>query len=460
MKKLLAMLLCLVMVFSLCACGEEEPAETTESTTAPTDPVVNQDNMRLEATVIFGHNLTDAQVESINHRLQPFYARFPGIQVVFKYMDGPVTAENAPTVLLCTPEQVPGYVEAGLLMDLNNWINANAWVTYEGSDVMHAFGLTEDNEEDVESLYREEGKQFGEEATYLLPFSAEILTMYFNNTFFEENELQVSPTITWDELVENCKKIKELDPNSIPLAINDVDDTFISLCAQYGLSFTAEQWQSLFSEEGMAIAKKLNEMYQKGYLTTSAQQGGTVNLDAREGKPQSYITIGSSSDFQSQIPELVNEAYAFEANVMSLSRMTGETPMVYTCSQGLAICKAEDDDLLTAAWLLVKFMSTEADFQGGFAKDTGSIPTVKSAWVSEEFGQYLNESNGGSGLAALVAMMAQDQDAYRFTVSTFAGSAQIREQITALIEQCLTFTGDVDTQIAEAFDAALAACSQ
>ena len=59
-----------------------------------------------------------------------------------------------------------------------------------------------------------------------------------------------------------------------------------------------------------------------------------------------------------------------------------------------------------------------------------------------------------------VAMMAQDQDAYRFTVSTFAGSAQIREQITALIEQCLTFTGDVDTQIAEAFDAALAACSQ
>lgn len=460
MKRFFAMLLCMAMVFSLCACGEDEAAATeTTGATETTAPVVNESDY-LQAVVVFGHNLTDAQVESINHRLQPFYARFPGVEVVFKQLEGPVTAENAPTVLLCTPEQVPAYRDAGLLMDLNNWIDSMGWVSYHGSTELHNYGLNAEVKEDMDALLYEEGKNLGDEATYLLPFSANILTMYYNKTFFEENELNIYPSLTWEELLENCKKIKEMDPESVPIAINDVDDTFISLCAQYDLSFTADGWQSLLGEKGMAIAKKLNNMYQKGYLTTSGQRGGVVNLKENPNTPRSYITIGSSAYTQGQIPELVNEAYAYEVDVMSLSRMTGETPKLMTYSNGLAICKSDDDDLLTAAWLLVKFMSTEASFQGGMAKDTGSLPTVRSAWLDEEFGMFLNEANGGSGLSGLVAMMTQDQDSYRFTAQAFPGSAEIREQIAALIEQCITFTGDVDTQIAAAFESTLAACTE
>ena len=105
-------------------------------------------------------------------------------------------------------------------------------------------------------------------------------------------------------------------------------------------------------------------------------------------------------------------------------------------------------------------MSTESTFQGGLAKDTGSLPTVKSAWLDEEFGVFLNEANGGSGLSGLVALQTQDQDSFRFTAQAFPGSAEIRTQLAALIEQCLTFTGDVDTQIAQAFENTLTACSQ
>lgn len=461
MKRILAMLLCAVMVFSLWACGEDTTAEKQgKDTTTPTEEPVRTGSDRLEAEIIFGHNLTDAQVESINHRLEPFYARFPGVRVVFKYMDEPVTAENAPTVLLCAPEQVPQYRDAGLLMDLNTWINSKGWVIYSGSDELNSTGLTEEQKEDLEALFYEEGKQFGDDATWLMPFAARMLVMYYNATFIDENELERGPSLSWDVLVENCKKIKEIDPDSVPLAINDVDDTFISLCAQHGLSFTEDGWQELFGEEGIAIAKKLNDMYQKGYMTTAGLRGAPASLEEQAGMSRNYITIDSSDAAATQVPELDNEAYTYEADVMTLSRMAGDDPMVYACSSGLAICKSDDDDVLTAAWLLVKFMSVEADFQGGMAKDTGSLPTVRSAWMNEEFGTYLNESNGGSGLPGLVALMAQDQETFRFTASAFDGSARIREAMTALLEMCMTFTGDVDAQIREAFANTLAECTK
>jgi ABC-type glycerol-3-phosphate transport system substrate-binding protein len=145
---------------------------------------------------------------------------------------------------------------------------------------------------------------------------------------------------------------------------------------------------------------------------------------------------------------------------MTMGRLAGETPKVFSRSKGIAITKTDDEELATAAWLLAKFMSVEASFQGGLAKDTATIPTTQSAWMDEEFGQYLNEGNGGSGLAALVSLLAQDQENYRFTVAAFADSAEIRDRITTLIEQCLTFTGDVDAQIAEAFETALAELNQ
>ena len=462
MKKLLAMLLCLVMVFSLCACGNEEAAETKKEgdATKPTEEVLNQGPARLTATITFGHNLTDAQVESINHRLQPFYARFPGVQVIFKYMDGPVTAENAPTIFICDPDEVPAYAEAGLLMDMNQWIDAELWVTYEGSSEMHDFGLNDENKEDMEALFAEEGKQFGDGATYLLPFSGNILVMYYNATMFDENELESSPCISWEELVENCRKIKEIDPDSVPLAINQLDETFLTLCAQQGVNFVTDDWQSVFGAEGKLVAKELNALYRKGYLTTAGIEGTVLDLVENGDRARNYIVVDYSSNAWEMVPALDNEAYEYETDVMSVSRLAGESPKVFSYSSGIAICQTEDEELATAAWLLAKFMSVEASFQGGLAKDTSTIPTTKSAWLDEEFGRYLNESNGGSGLAGLVGLLAQDQENYRFTVSSFAGSAEIREQITALIEQCLTFTGDVETQIAEAFDAALAALEQ
>lgn len=462
MKKLLAMLLSLVMVFSLCACGNEEATETKKEgeATKPTEEMLNDGPTRLTATITFGHNLTDAQVESINHRLQPFYARFPGVQVIFKYMDGPITAENAPTIFICDPDEVPAYVKAGLLMDMNQWIDAKQWVMYNGSSEMHDFGLNEDTKEDMDKLFVEEGKQFGNDATYLLPFSGNILVMYFNATIFDENDLDSPPSMSWEELLESCRKLKEIDPDSVPLAINRVDEVFLTLCVQQGVEFNADNWQAVFGKEGKRIAKELNEMYQKGYLTTAGLQGTALDLVDRADRARNYIVVDSSTNAWDMVPALDNEAYEYETDAMTMSRLAGESPKVLSRSKGIAICKTEDEDLATAAWLLAKFMSVEASFQGGLAKDTATIPTTQSAWMEEEFGQYLNEGNGGSGLAALVSLMAQDQDSYRFTVAAFENSAEIRDRITTLIEQCLTFTGDVDAQIEEAFETALAELNQ
>ena len=86
MKKFFTVILCLLLVCSFMACGKDnattDGAETTAATAAETVPVESiaaEGNDRLEATITFGHDLTDAQIDAVNHRLETFYARFPGV---------------------------------------------------------------------------------------------------------------------------------------------------------------------------------------------------------------------------------------------------------------------------------------------------------------------------------------------------------------------------------------------
>ena len=468
MRKLLAMILCLLMVCSFAACGQnaattEESANATgtgadATESVPAEEVVDEENGRLTASVVFGHNLTAEQVDMLNHRLETFYARFPGVKVVFRELEGEITPDNVPTVMICDTDQIPGYVHNNMLMPLDSWIDTRSGIVIYADGNMGQFGLTEAEKEDLVPLYYEESKQIGGDVTWSLPFMRQAMVMYFNGTFFSENNLPET-FITWDDVFESCREIKAMDPDSIPLAIADVDELFLSLCVQKDIAYNADEWKSVFGEEAMAIVKELNALYQEGCLMVADEN---TDLAEIEGQPRHYMIIGSTERAADLIPEKDQDAYAYEVRVMTLGRYSDENPKVLTFGKDLVVCTADDDDLLTAAWMLVKYMCTDPAFQGGLAADMGFLPVLSSPANpgSGEFSDYLDRADESVGLPALAALTTQDQDPYYFTAPAFAGSAQIRQQLDALVKQCLTFTGDVDTQIAEAFEVALTACAQ
>ena len=47
--------------------------------------------------------------------------------------------------------------------------------------------------------------------------------------------------ISGDEMEATCAKIKEIDPNSIPLGYDSESNWFITMCEQYGSPYTTAE---------------------------------------------------------------------------------------------------------------------------------------------------------------------------------------------------------------------------
>ena len=108
---------------------------------------------------------------------------------------------------------------------------------------------------------------------YTMPLSKSTEVLYYNATFFAKHNL--TPPTTWNEMEELCKKIKEIDPKSIPLGYDSEANWFITMCEQYGSPYTSASGDHFLfdNETNREFVKKFREWYQKGYLTTQKIYG-------------------------------------------------------------------------------------------------------------------------------------------------------------------------------------------
>ena len=177
-----------------------------------------------EVTITFyttmGSNLTAV--------LDPYIAKFnelyPNIHVEYVVQGGyddvrnQISTElgvgNQPNIAYCYPDHVALYNLTGAVATLDNLIDSTIEIT-RADGTKEVLGLTKDQKDDFITGYYEEGRSFGDGLMYTMPFSKSTEVLYYNKTFFEANNIKV-PT-TWDEMEEVCAKIKEIDPNSIPL---------------------------------------------------------------------------------------------------------------------------------------------------------------------------------------------------------------------------------------------------
>ena len=112
-----------------------------------------------------------------------------------------------------------------------------------------------------------------------------------------------------------------------------------------------------------------------------------------------------------------------------------------------------------ASWLFVKFLTTNVGVQAEFSEASGYVPVIKSVADNEIYADFLANANGGSNISALSAKVCLAQEKAYYTSPAFNGSSEARDQVGALMSKCLALTsGDIDAQIAEAFEDAVAEC--
>ena len=132
MKKILAMILALCMVFSMVACSEEKPAQDT--TPAGEDTV----SLTLWTYPIGGWG----EAEKVDALLAGFNAKYPNIKVTVEYLDytngddqvnTAIEGGKAPDLIMEGPERlVANWGAKGYMVDLSDlWTTDNAAQVYD-----------------------------------------------------------------------------------------------------------------------------------------------------------------------------------------------------------------------------------------------------------------------------------------------------------------------------------------
>jgi multiple sugar transport system substrate-binding protein len=419
-----------------------------------------------------GENLRtvlDAYIEEFN-KLYPniivVHKQVGGYDDVRKQISTEITVGNQPNIAYCYPDHVALYNKAKAVLTLDSYIESDLEVTLaDGTkDIM---GFTEEQRNDFVHGYYVEGRAYGDNKMYTLPFSKSTEVLYYNKTYFEAKGYEVPKT--WDEMEALCAKIKAEEPNNIPLGYDSESNWFITMTEQLGTPYTSTEKGNHFlfdTEENRAFVERFSGWYDKGYVMTEELYGGyTSDLFTNQdpAKARSYMCIGSSAGASYQCPDLVKndqgqDVYPFEVGVALIPQANPNRPKVISQGPSLVLFKKSAQEQ-AAAWLFTKFLTTTIALQAEFSMTSGYAPVINSVDTNTAYQNFLAKADGNAKLqASCVKQTLAQQEAF-FVSPAFVGSSQARDAVGLLIQTCFVKNDignqSIDSFIANAFEDAI-----
>ena len=464
MKKLIALVLAAVMVFSVTACSKN--TEGGKASLAIQSGGYDGSDVTIRFYHTMGANLSTV----LNAYIEDFNKIYPNIHIeasqvgsyddVRNQISTEITVGDQPNIAYCYPDHVALYNLAGAVQTLDDLIASKEEVK-RADGTTETLGLSDAQIADFIEGYYKEGQQFGDGKMYTVPFSKSTEVLYYNKTFFDANGLTVPKT--WDDMEALCKKIKEIDPESIPLGYDSEANWFITMCEQSGSPYTnATGDHFVFNNDtNKNFVKKFRDWYQAGLLTTQTLYGAyTSGLFTAESGTRSYMSIGSSAGATHQRPAAdADGKYPFEVGIATIPQVNASSPKVI--SQGPSVCIFKKDNVqeVIASWLFVKFLTTNVAFQAEFSMTSGYVPVLKSVGQNATYADFISKADGGNYISALSAKICLEQESAYYTSPAFNGSSKARDQVGKLLSKCLAATtDDVDKMINDAFKDAVDEC--
>ena len=470
-KSLIAILLVLSMclgVFTLVGCGRGKIADA--------DLSGGYDGS--EVTITFYHTMSATNLQPVlDDAIARFNELYPNIHVEHKQVGDydavrnqiktELTVGGQPNVAYCYPDHVALYNVAKAVVPLDDLIASTVEVT-RADGTKEIMGLTAEQVDNFIDGFYEEGRAYGDGKMYTMPFSKSTEVLYYNKTFFDANNLTV-PT-TWDEVEQLCAWIKENYPNSTPLGYDSEANWFITMCEQYNSPYTSatkvDGTNYLFNNEtNWTFVEKFASWYAKGWVTTKELSGGYTSdaFKKAEGElGKSYMSIGSSAGATHQSPDLVNGEYPFEVGIAPIPQVDASNPKVISQGPSVCIFQQENEQEVYASWLLVKFLTTDIEFQASFSEASGYVPVIENVNEDELYSEFLNNATGyKTGIAAYSAKVCLAQANAYYVSPAFNGSSTARDEVGLLMQTCFSnyeAAKDKLAMIKEKFAAAIEEC--
>lgn len=417
----------------------------------------------------FYHTMGKALQEQLDIQLSEFNKLFPNIKVNHEQVGGyedvrdqistEIVGGNQPDIAYCYPDHVALYNRAKAVQPINDFLPGGTYADMkltlaDGSEM--PLGFTEAERDMFIEGYYEEGRYFDDGSLmYTLPFAKSTEVLFYNKTFFEQNGIEVPAT--WEEMEQVCKRLKELDPECIPLGYDSEANWFITMCEQSESAYTSPTGNKyLFDNDvNRAFVEKFKGWYDQGYFTTQEiYKSYTSKLFTSTAGQKSYMCIGSSAGAKNQQAPKTDNGYAFEVGIATIPQVNPAKPKVISQGPSVCIFKNNDPQKVLASWLLVKYLTTSVEFQAAFSNESGYVPalTLENMRTNEAYAASLDEADGYGNITALSALRCLEQaDAY-YTSPAFVGSSKARDEVGKLLQAVFTGSKSVDKAFKDAIE--------
>ena len=461
MKRIISSVLLVIMVLGLCL-GAMTGCKSSANRIVEFEMPEGGFDTTKPVTIKFYHTMGAALQDILKDTIAEFNEKYPNITVEASFQgdyDGvrdviktEITVGDQPNLAYCYPDHIALYNVAGAVQTLDVLIESE-------------YGFSDEDIADFIPAYYNEGKAFGDGKMYSLPIFKSTEVLYYNKTFFEEHDLKV-PT-TWDEMEEVCKKIKELEPTSIPLGYDSEANWFITMCEQYGSGYTSIEGENFCfdNETNRNFIKKFRTWFENKWVTTEELSGGYTSAlftgESSSGDAVStrcYMCIGSTGGATYQQPNQTNGKFEFEVGIATIPQVNPEQPKVISQGPSVCIFKSADPQEVLASWLFAKHLATDVTFQARCSMNNGYAPVINSVKENPVYAEFL-ESASTANIQAYAVKVALDQSNAYYVSPAFNGSSVARDQVGLLVQKCFTEkTSDVDAMIKKAFADAVEEC--
>jgi len=199
-----------------------------------------------EVTVTFYHTMGANLKGVLDKHIAKFNELYPNIKIEHSsYGDYPgvrnqisteLTSNSAPSIAYCYPDHVALYNTAKAVLTLDDYMASTSTVT-RADGTTETMGFTQEQINDFVPAYLAEGKAYGDNLMYTLPFAKSTEVLYYNKTEFAKNGWTVPKT--WDEF---RALIPKLQGKNYDLGMTRNVDMFV-----------LQNGGSIFAEDGAKI---------------------------------------------------------------------------------------------------------------------------------------------------------------------------------------------------------------
>lgn len=449
-KRLFAVLLCLVMLFSLCGC------HGSKARIAFAVPGSFDSSRPYEISFWAKNDTNKTQTAIYQKAIRDFEALYPNITVnlrlytdygkIYNDVITNIATDTTPNVCITYPDHIATYMTgADVVVPLDD-LFADPNFGFGGKELRYD-GPAAD--ELIEEFMAE--CQIGG-ISYAIPYMRSTEACYINKTMLEKLGYELPDILTWDFVweVSDLAARKDAEGNyavngqkvMIPFLYKSTDNMMIQYLRQKGAGYSTPGGDiRIFNDDAEAFLRTIAEHVGHGSFSTFKISSYPANF-LNAGQCLFAVDSTAGATWMGSDAPLIDIApdklVRFETAVRPIPQLDPENPAMISQGPSLCIFNKADPQIVLASWLFTQFLLTN-DVQIAYAETEGYVPVTLKARESEEYQDYLfragedNAEHYDVKIAATKLLL--ENTANTFTTPVFNGSASLRDAAGQMIEE-------------------------